>query len=240
MAVTSYYNCAHAGALWQAIAALWADYVSHTDWTWAYSVESGTPGSVSVLTVKITIVKPDDTYIFKYFACDTILVSATRGRQPVGYVLSRPGFNASPIPVLSTYGSRTTITDYASNVHEMKKTLVYNATDIAAAAEHSYDAGDYAIGSLTSKTWMVVYQDLTGPVVMVEQIAVYDTPEYPLVPDANPQNPIGTGIPGCPSGGGSVDTSGIVAAIEELVLVDRDIFVNNGASIFSVRGKVNV
>jgi hypothetical protein len=238
MSVNAYFKCATAGAAWSAVAALWSSYVPHEDWSWSYTFGTGAFGPTNFLKVTVAIVKPDDTYNYNYIIVDTPIVSGGRGAGPVSYVISQPGWSTNAPPVLFTYGGRTSLDDYQTNVHPLKRDLVYACTNVAAATDWRFDGGGGYIGEVEYKTWGMLYLDFAGPVLALDQIMVDSNPEYPRIPDASLANPLQLGRPGCPSGGGSVDLAPVVAALQEIALIDVDYTANNGGTIFSMRGKV--
>lgn len=238
MAVNAYYKNATVGSAWAGIVALWKEYVPHEDWAWSYEWGVGEFGGTSFLKVKVKIAKPDTDYYYSFIIVNTPVVTYPRGRESIRAVITSPGWSTCAGPVLPTYGARNSLANYEANVHVIKRDLIYYACNINYEADHRLDGGGGYIGSVDFKTWATFYVDWSGPVVLVDQVMVDSTPEYPCVPDADLANPLQVGIPGGSSGGGSVDLAPLVAAVEELALVDTDIEINNGAAMFSVRGKV--
>jgi hypothetical protein len=141
-----------------------------------------------------------------------------------------------------SYGARTTVTDWNTNVRDFRWDYVI------------YNWIQPSQGSLRTDSWNTaftsgqIYQ--AYKVLKQNQIAVLDSTCLTVAPQTTTKYYYNS-TPPCngalvepaaavSGGGGSVDLDPLVAAVEDLAMVDYSFSLNNGASVFNMRGKVRV
>lgn len=228
----------HAGSVWVKACQLWAYYVENETWTLNYAWTVFSNGSENFRTLKIII--DDTTIVTNYWLilADTPVIE-TNGQHSPDYVGSRPGFASAPPVKQFTYGARDTIVDYTTNMHTIRLQLFTYCTGRSEEAQQYVDGNSYN-GWVHFRTWSVLYKAYVGAFVLVDQVCVQHG-DIKAAFDAAPDNPYMLGQQGTTSGsggGGTIDITPIVEALQDIALIDYDLAINNGATMFSVRGKV--
>lgn len=224
----------HLGSIWQRLVGLWSDWVTAELGTWATAITAVS----SCTCVQATVSNGTDTTVWN-------LVDGGRGTidfQPPAYIASLPGWYATP-PVLkegTTPWHRPTL--FNSQLVSLRGNLWVD-----------YDNGDVVSYTLLTKflsnlsmkayTYFAVarYRNQIIPDIISIQTGVQTSSEYlynsqPITPDVPVSRlaVIGGG------GGSTVDLAPLVAAVEDLSFVDQTFTINNGADMFTVRGRIRV
>jgi len=224
----------HLGSIWTRFIGLWQDYVQDTTLTLTLS----TPNVGSNKALQVQIAGGTDTNIYQ-------LVDGAAGSSRLGDIartLSLPGMATVPKVLEQSYGARTTVTDWNTNVRDFRwDQVVYNWIQPSQ-------------GTLRTDSWNTaftsgqIYQ--AYKVLKQNQIAVIDSTCLTVAPQTTTKYYYNS-IPPCngaliepapaiAGGGGSVDLQPVVDAIEELSFIDQTFTINNGADMFSVRGRIRV
>jgi hypothetical protein len=225
----------HAGSVWSRFIGLWAAYVVDTTLTLTLS----TPNVSSCKSIQFSTTNGTNTNVYQLVDGQ----ANSSNLQELARTLSLPGCNTVP-PVLElTYGARTTVDDWKANVRDFRwDQFVYNWCQPSQGSRRDDDWN-------TAFTSGKIYQSYKT--LKFAQVAVIDSTCITLGPQTstkyyyNSQPTCNGGlvepiIVAGAGGGGSVDLAPVVDAIEELALVDYSLSLNNGASVFSMRGKVRV
>ncbi len=222
----------HLGSIWQRAIGLWEGYIGDATVTWAalYTTVS------SHWCWQITLTGAVDTNVYK-------LVDGGRRAadfQPVQYIDTLPGWRAMPKAQAATQAGRTSDTDWNTNMVAAR-----------AAIWVDYDNGDTVSYTLTSKnlTSLSMVAKYRYAVVRYDNDTIFDvtcliTATQTATEYLYNGYPVTSGVPvnvlavlgG--AGGGGVDLSGVVAAINEVANADPEYVANNGANIFSMRSRV--
>jgi len=232
-----YFLHPHAGSLWIKACQIWADYVENETWTFNYAWTVFSSGSQDFRTLKIII--DDTTIVTNYWLilADTPVIE-TNGQHAPDYVGSRPGFAAAPTVKQFEYGARDTISDYTTYMHTIRMQLFTYCTGRSEEAQQYVDGNSYN-GWIHFRTWSVLYKAYVGAFVLVDQVCVGHG-DIKAAFDTAPDNPymLGQqGNTGGSGGGAAIDLAPVVAAIEDLSLVDWTIDLDNGAVSWSAHGK---
>lgn len=241
MATNNYYNLHEdAGAVWYHVNLLWQLYVEHETWTFGHTWTTRSNGSQDFLALKITITTDTDTDNYELTFLDTPVFSGT-GKNPPHYVMSRPAFGYGAPVMAPSYGARDTIADYNSNMHPIKLQILVHSCN-ASDGTDSYVDGTGFDGWVANRTYQTLFTWYYGAYVLVDYIAV-NSGDLKLLPGNPGYNPLMYGLAGAPQaggGGGSTDLTPVVDAIDNLAMVDYNTSINNGAQMWSMRGRVRV
>jgi len=241
MADIDYYEVhPHAGSVWLKMLEIWLEYLPNETWTFGVTYTTNAFSGLAFLVVVVEVVQDTDTVRNHMALSDTPTVSGY-GNNPCVYVGSRPGFGAMPPVLPYLYGARSVIGDYDSNLHPAKITLLQRCTNAYHVSSQHASGGGY-IDPQNFSTFTSIFFDRAGPWTMTDVIQTWDEDAvWRPAGDQPTINPYQEGVPGGGgSGGVSVDLAPLVAAVEELAMVDHNLSINNGSVMFSVTGKVRV
>jgi hypothetical protein len=211
---------------------IWDQYAqgTYTAFSWAYT--SGGP----YRQWTITVTNPDtstDTYLLVGLDCE---VSA---RPPLPYIVGSPGFRSPPpraYPFLLPDGNQARY-QYRDGMWNLRKDIInrYGGSSISGEDEDQ-TSGSYDVDT---HYWFGAYKRSDGMVIVDASGISYGTLDAGTT-YAYPSDFVGSSMPVALSagGGGAVDLTPVVDALNDIALIDVDYTANNGATIFSMRGKV--
>lgn len=224
----------HLGSIWQRAVGLWEGYIGDATVTWSASYTTVS----SHWCWQITLTGAVDTNVWK-------LVDGGRRAadfQPVQYIANLPGWRTMPKVQPATQASRTTETDWNTNLRSARgaiwvdydngdtvsyTTVSKNLTSLSMVAKYGY-----AVVRYDNDTVMDVVCLITGTQTATEYL--YNGQPVTSGVPTNDLTVIGGG------GGAAVDLTPVVSAIEELAMVDYDTSINNGSQMWSMHGRVRV
>jgi hypothetical protein len=220
------------GSVWQRGLQLWDLYATGTYTNWAHSYN----GSYDDRSWDITVTNPDEsTDTFTLIAMD--MPEGFTGA--LTYLSANPGFHATltkvyPNPIAD--GSSPWAA-YRNKVWNWRLDIWAKYTGALADLQNEDDTGT-RYGITTRFIFISHFKNLA--VVLDGSGILWGTPTvdvfvgYPT--DFVGASPIAIGA--APSGGGSIDVTPIVEALNEIALIDVTYTVNNGKAAITVRGKV--
>lgn len=220
------------GKMWPDIVTLWTSYVQVDTLSWSTGLT--TVSGRRVLGVTIDDGTDQTTYNFWDLA-----MAATQKYRAVDMV-NLPGWMTPPPVMLSVYGSRVTSIDYTTTLWALRAFFYtwYCSASVAVNAAHTY-----AVSPPGANAFMkyIVWDEQFANGVDFLTLAVFDRTANAGFPgDVNPT--AGARTPSVPVIGGStgkqIDLAPVVAALNEIALIDVDYTANNGGAVWSMRGKV--
>jgi len=220
------------GAVWQAAVKLWEEYVPNEDWTFSASIAS--VDSHNVVQIVIDDGTDETTY-------DLFPQCQMNGANLGADFFGQPGWTYNPGPKLATYGSRTTWTDFNSNIVALRGSIYSNfCGDFDNGSQSTRDC-TLNILSAHVKLWYTPWVERSRCGVDVIACPKYTaSTDYEWGEDRVGNEGI---LPpnltiALSGGGGSVDLTETNEILQDIALADADYTANNGASIFTMRCKV--
>ncbi len=228
----------HAGAIWQRVLSIWVTYVPNETWAFTSTLSAVTIGSQDVVLVTITVDDGTDVTNYNMAQADTPYISGS-GRIPLEYMGNRPGFADMPPVIQSQYGARDAYADFEATAWLAKKRMIVASTGFDYVGQtDAYNVNFFP--SISARTFVAIYNSGYGQWVSVQSISFnHNDPTYAPYeerPTYQPNMLAQSGV--ASSGGGSIDIAPVVAALNEIAMIDVTYSANNGATTFSMRGKV--
>ena len=219
------------GAVWQSCMALWDQYASGSFTAWAYARNNIDPMKGEKITVGLPA-GGTDTYTY----LDP--TSRTGERQSLLYLMQAPGWRSpltkcypNPLPDASAMPGA-----FQSGPRNLRRDMVLNWC--VTSPDASTNDGFGPVFGINGEYYLDVYVDELC--VATDVIGVYyGTPTISGM-QGYPSDFVGSGIVVMPSagGGGSVDLTGVIAAINNVATTDVTYTANNGGAVWSMRGMV--
>jgi len=224
----------HIGSVWARAVSLWSTWVADSTLTFAQT----TGGDGSRRYVQITTSDGTDTTVWK-LVDDGTQASA---QVPVPWVAGRPGWQTMPTMQLPTQAGRTTLTEWRNKMAPLRNEIWENwcGAVLGDAVQQSnylsYEDFQSDIDYFTVRFNPFIILDALSLITGTPTATTY---YYNGTPHSYP---LATEVPTIYSagGGGSVDLDPLVEAVQDLSFVDYTFSTNNGANMFSMRGKVRV
>lgn len=222
----------HLGSIWQRLVGIWTDWITAELGTWATTITAVS----SCTCVQATVSNGTDTTIWQ-------LVDGGRGASdylPPAYIASLPGWYATP-PVLkegATPWHRPT--NWNSQMVSLRASLWTDYDNGDTVSYTLFTKNLSNLGPMKAYTYFAVarYRNQIIPDVISIQTGVQTASEYlynslPITPDVPEYRLTVSG-----GGGGSVDLGPLTTAVDNLSFVDQTFAINNGADLFTVRGRI--
>lgn len=228
--------CPTIGQAWAAAVGYFEDWVTDDTKVMTASLQA----IQNCKTIRMQYVQGADTTQVDLLCAD-IYSGATF--VPLGHVLESPGWRRMPKLLMSTYGANDTAALFVSVLRAVRSS-VYDSwcgqgaptwdhydiiPNMTGLLYHTYTALLYVINYLGRDLICLATNDGTMPASFLNG----NQPTDGL--DAGPQSPSSGG------GGGGItqaQVDEIVAAVNNVALQAYDLSLNNGATIFSVRGNI--
>jgi hypothetical protein len=219
------------GSVWARVVSLWTAYVVDITLSWTSATEIvNTHHSVIV-----TVVGATDTNI--YHVVDGAAPSIDA--QQILFVQSRSGWLFFPGVLEPTYGGRTTSTDWVTNIQALREDMwsAWCSAALTSVSTLSYNLNGFG-GVALIKYFVVQYDSTFFIDWTVVTVKAQTSSEFYFQ-----SRPVSTGqlAPSQVVVGGSsaaADLTPVVAALNDIALIDVDYQANNGGDIFSLRGRV--
>ena len=228
----------HAGSVWQRACGLWGEYVQHDTWTWDNTWGSQTFSGQAFLQLLITIIQTDDTYNYFLVLNDTPLADSY-GRNTPNYIVATPGFTSLPPVRANSYGARNTMTSWHDSLHPIHIGLIRYGSG-APYEDHEYSTGGGYIDPQNERNFGTMFFTYQGSFFFADVVQIWAAgAEWNPAGGQPTMNPYEQN--NSPSAGSGIDASAIktiVAALNEIAMIDTTYSANNGATTFSMRGKV--
>lgn len=236
MATTTYTEWhPHIGSVWQRSVALWESYIGNSAITWTQAVNTLNGHRC----VQITLTGSPDTTV--YVLVDDSLRSTSTMR--IIDVASSAGWRTMPKVQPASQAGRTTLTDFDAKLVALRRLIWPAWTNCALGSEASATAvpnnapDEIDLFYFTVRFDALFFLDQLTISLFTETTTSYFYNGQQVCDGAT--DPRFNTVGGS-SGGSTVDLTPVVDAIEDLALVDYSLSLNNGASVFSMRGKVRV
>jgi hypothetical protein len=179
-----------------------------------------------------------DTTVYKLVDGSAYTVNPTPAQQ----LISFPGWSVMPPVVQPSYGARDARADWHTNMIGARRDLIwYNWVQPAMGTERfdnyniNYDSGGVDVRYWTVKYDNTVLLDSTFLNYATQTSTDYLYNNRPICDGSHYDAPVTYS-----SGGGSVDLAPLVTAVEDLSFIDETFTINNGASMYTVRGRMRV
>jgi hypothetical protein len=230
----------HAGELWAWLMGQWPAVAAEDTSSIGFSYTGITFGSKTYLQIQIEI----NTTAGDNFYFITLLDTQWTGSNatlPMHYVASLPGWNTVPPFVQESVGARDNNAYFRTHLWEIKKTVFSFCTDGVVQTDENIVSG-IAGANTNTQTYYAAFQCGAVVCIVMQQAFMKNTGStYDPLNGSSMYNAYSEGNPGAGSaGGGSVDLTPVVAALNDIAMIDVDYTANNGSAVFSMRGKVNV
>lgn len=222
------------GQLWARVVALWEYYVQNTTSSWIvyYSAVSSCRAATVIWTEG-----GDDLY---HQLLDISLAGS--GKRRVDDIISAPGFSTAPKTLLTSYGSHSPGTDWAGTLWFARNKIIENWSNAEQLLDNQ-QSWTLAPMSGTSYIRTSVWRERNVALADTSTLTTWDGAsgaeiaggQNPAFPGKTPSVPVIGG-----GGGGSVDLAPVVEALQDIALRDVDYQANNGSTVFTMRGRVNV
>lgn len=228
-------ECATVGAIWQNALILWDQFAMHgfASFAWAYTATSG----YRAWTITVDLVGGGtDTYVLIGLDCET------SARPPLPYIGNAPGFRSPPpraYPSVLWNGSNAK-GQYGSDMWPFRKDL-WNKYG---GSSSSGDDEDQTTGSYGCDThvWFTHYKRSDGMLVLDATGITWGTVDA-TVTYSYPTDFVSASTPAplvLSGGGGSIDLTPLVDAVNEIANKDVQIDINQGAVVVSAVSAVEV
>lgn len=219
------------GYVWSRIVQLYEGFIVDDTLNWI--IYLGT--HLGCRAAEVNIVGPVDTNVYKLV--DVSMPSTVKYRPD--QAISSPGWMTMCHNLLPQYGTRISSIDWSSRLWAARQhlwtywidaTVMNDVTSNWALTCPVANQYQRTLTAHANTVFVVDWQTVTIFTPVVDQ-------NFP-----NDQNPSMMGrtqsVPVVGSGGGSVDTGPIVAALNDIAMMDVDYTANNGGAVWSMRGKV--
>jgi hypothetical protein len=228
----------HFGAAWVDLMAIWSAHANDAAFSIGHSFSSVTFGSTDYLMISLGITTDAGSDTYEWVLSDS-LANSGGPHLNLHYVASTPGFSTVPLYVSQDVGGRNNRDLARNQLWTLKYQYIENVTAMTMWLVDYVEIVLYD-GSVRAQHNVASFYSKVGTGTVCQTFNFEGTSGDDDIPGkVNQYNPLQCGIAGSSTAGGAaVDTAPIVAAIEELALVDYDFAINNGADMFSMRGKV--
>lgn len=221
------------GAAWAAALALWVDFANGVYTSWSYSLSILNSGYSIEVTVGLS---GGGTDVHKIQPLDTNY----NNFMPLTYVFNSPGWRTMPqvaLPV-TVPGGGSVDTAFTNGPWALRASILGSWCNVSG----SHDVNDqYSMPEgIQTTIWRQIWKG--GNLAFVDVIGImWSTPTGLDSVTGQPTDFIGSAPPiSMSSGGGSVDLTPLVAAVQDLVTQEVDWTANAGGSTWSLHSKVRV
>lgn len=226
---TEYYP--HVGQVWKRAVQLWEVYLQDATLAWSSSLTAVN----SKMALTVTLAGPVDTTIYRLSD-----VNHASGRvYGLDFIFTLPGMMYMPKVLEASYGARVTKTEFGNKISNLRASAIAQWTQ---GTQIQTGTGSFNVFNPTGEvTWSVQTYRLD---FMVVQDAMNLFTVASTVTDTFPggENPTqGVSRQSVTLAGGSSapqDNTAIVAALNDIAMIDVSYTANNGGAVWSMRGKV--
>lgn len=222
------------GIAWTLIVAQWSAWVQDD----AKSVTFSQGDLLGQRFVSISFSTGPTSVNNNYILAD---IKAASSDVPIGYIATSPGWRAMPGILNDVYGGNDTLESWRDQVLPARAqywaTLAGITAPVWTHADHS--------GTVTGVTSRHSYAEVSQRLLSAMDAGLCTVVSSALAAGTVVEQGLGDGLMAgvvlpAMSAGGQQDLSGVIAALNDIALIDVDYTANNGGAIFSLRGKVRV
>lgn len=223
----------HPGQIWARLVQLWETYIATPAWSWGALSMTAVNGHRAATQ---TINDGTDNVLYQLVDCNTI--SSDRMGMPAFFSL--PNISKSPKFMPTTVGARTPASEFGLFGRTNRQPFVANwiggSNLTGQSASNSVNVGITVTATIEAIVYTVqlaAHADVLILTTGTVTSAVTNSAEANLADEPVPGSLTSYG-----GTGGAVDSAGIIAALNDIALIDVEYTANNGGAIWSMRGKV--
>jgi hypothetical protein len=228
------------GAVWAFFVAKWNQYVEGATFDLGFTYTDISWGGEGYRASIFIISDGTDDHEFWCLIANAPIYSGY-GRNAVHDAIASRGMDTMPAVSTRVVGARDNYHSWTTKAWEYKKQLVkfatgYDTFDTVISVRYQYDGG--TLTGVQTATFLTQ----TQAAVMTQLVSMKgETPgEWYPSGDVPAETAAQVGAASAASGGGTVDLTPLVDAVDNLSFVDQTFTINNGADMFTVRGRIRV
>jgi len=220
------------GPVWRRVVELWEAWLVDATKTWAFTANT-TVNSRRAAIVTLTAGANVDVYQLVDYG-----QNATT-RYPADFVQCQPGWNTVTKAWAPTVAGRTVATEWNGKLVAARKAILDNWTNASSSSyAERLESWNATLNGLVRVRYLGWIEQCRGGTDYTSLVTYEATASDTIPGDVNIAPPVQvTNVTTIGGGGGSTDIEPVVEALNDIAAQDYNISLNNGQTIFSVKGR---